>query len=307
MHQKLGVARCKFLHDFFNLFVIAENSRLFVRRVKLDGSEAGLDGLFNLMVAVLVKDGGCEMPHIIAVTMAPGFCFCVRDGFRQPFVPALSNERVNRRDTVLHGNLCAGLISVSEIKPANLIIEVGVDINEAREDKQSLRVNYPGGADCVVKRAQGRDLPVFDENVRRFDCVFEADLSVANQHFHGRAASESIPSIVGSTETGSGTPFRAASTSFRPCPVIRRTICSFRSSNREFRSFFNAATVADAAGSANTLAFAARSRCPSKISSSVTVTENPPLSRTAARAMWALAGMDTEIESAIVCGRSALR
>ena len=35
----------------------------------------------------------------------------------------------------------------------------------------------------------------------------------------------------------------------------------------------------------STPAFAARSRCPSKISSSVTVTENPPLSRTAARAM----------------------
>src|SRR5208282_2430719 len=257
----------------------------FVRRVKLDGAEAGSDGFFNFAAAVLVKDGWGDMPQVIAVTMASGFCFCVRDGFRQPFVPALSNERKNRRNPVLHGNLCARLISVGEIKPANLVIEVGVDVNEARKDKQSLRVDFFGGADCVGKSAQGCDLPVFDENVRRFDGVFEADLSVANQHFHGRAASESIPAIVGSTEAGSGTAFKAASTSFRPCPVISSTICSFRPSNREFRSFFNAATVADAAGSANTPAFAARSRCPSKISSSVTVTENPPLSRMAARAM----------------------
>src|SRR5208337_4476771 len=117
--------------------------RLFVRRVKLDGAQAGLDGLFDFAVAVRVKDGWGEMPQVITVTMASGFCFCLCDGFRQPFLLALGNKRVKCRDPVLHSHLRAALISVGKIKPATLVIEVGVNVYEARKDEQSLRVDYP--------------------------------------------------------------------------------------------------------------------------------------------------------------------
>jgi len=59
-------------------------------------------------------------------------------------------------------------------------------------------------------------------------------------------------------------------------------------------------------GSANTPAFSARSRWPSRISLSVTVSEAPPLSRMAIRASLALEGTETDIESAMVAGCLAL-
>ena len=83
---------------------------------------------------------------------------------------------------------------------------------------------------------------------------------------------------------------------------MSRTICSFRLSKSDFRSFFNAATVAAAAGSAKTPATWARVRWAASISSSVTVSEKPPLSRTAFLAICALEGIETEMESAMVAG-----
>ena len=111
--------------------------------------------------------------------------------------------------------------------------------------------------------------------------------------------------MVGSIEAGMRIVFMAASTSFRPWPVMSNTICSLRPSSSDPRSFFNAATVAAAAGSANTPVFSARNLCPLRISWSVTVSESHRLSSTAFRAMCALEGMETEIESAMVSGRLA--
>ena len=71
---------------------------------------------------------------------------------------------------------------------------------------------------------------------------------------------------VGSIEAGMRMVFMAASTSFRPWPVMSSTICSLRPSSSDPCSFFNAATVAAAAGSANTPAFSASVLCPRRIS-----------------------------------------
>ena len=59
------------------------------------------------------------------------------------------------------------------------------------------------------------------------------------------------------------------------------------------------------AGSAKMPVAAANKPCACKISSSLTVMENPPLSSTAFRARCAFAGTETEIESAIVFGFAA--
>src|ERR1019366_5745555 len=115
----------------------------------------------------------------------------------------------------------------------------------------------------------------------------------------------STAASVGSTALGNSMPRIAASTSFKPWPVMSRTICSLRASRFDPRNFFNAATTAEEAGSANTPVFAASVRWPSRISSSLTVMEKPLLSRIALRAMCAFEGIETEMESAIVSGCAA--
>ena len=156
-----------------------------VGRIKLEGGETCADGLFDLLPAGGVEAGRRQMPAVIAKARARRLFLRARDGAAQRFVDPLGDEGAEGGDAVLQGDLRAAPPGVGERLAADDVVEMGVEVDEARQDRAAFGIEDTVGLGERAGRTDGADAAARDEQIGLFDMVFENKGAVMEACRHG--------------------------------------------------------------------------------------------------------------------------